>query len=62
VVRFWLRDIGSAAGTPMLASGGVLSSFGLTIFSWLVWTTVTEPKVTAPHVPTSMRKPVVLSD
>jgi hypothetical protein len=62
VAGFWLRDLGTAWGTPILATGGVLSSVGLTIFSWLVWTTMAEPKVTVPHVPTSRRKLVVLGD
>jgi cbb3-type cytochrome oxidase subunit 1 len=62
IVGFWLRDTGSAVGTPMLATGGVLSSVGLTIFAWLVWTTITEPKVKAPPVRAPERKLAVLGD
>lgn len=62
VAGFWLRDSGVTWATPVLASGGLLSSAGFTIFAWLVWTTMAEPKVTAPPAPTSTRKLAVLGD
>lgn len=61
VAGFWLRDTGQPAGTLVLATGGLLSSAGLTIFSWLVWSTMAEPTVTVAG-PTAPRKLVVLGD
>jgi cbb3-type cytochrome oxidase subunit 1 len=43
VAGFALRAVGSPAGTPVLAAGGVLSALGAYAFAYVIWRTVDGP-------------------
>jgi cbb3-type cytochrome oxidase subunit 1 len=59
VAGFALRAVGSAAGTTVLALGGVLSALGAYTFAFVLWRTMdTRPAKRAQPAPA---QPVVLS-
>lgn len=47
-VGFVLRANGSAAGTIVLATGGILSALGAYTFAYVLWRTIESPAAKAP--------------
>jgi cbb3-type cytochrome oxidase subunit 1 len=43
IAGFWRRASGDSSGTPLLASGGMLSGIGLSLFVLQIWRTIDAP-------------------
>jgi hypothetical protein len=58
VAGFIVRASNANVGTPVLATGGLLSAIGAYTFAYIIWRTIDAPKVESVVRPTlAVRKP-----